>query len=338
MIDERKIKILQSIVNDYILTGEPIGSRTIAKKYDLGISSATIRNEMADLEDMGYLEQPHTSSGRIPSSKGYRLYVDKLMEEEKLTLEEELMIKNYLLDVAFYEIDKMAKQVSSLLSELTKLTCIIKMPTVKRSSIKSLQLVKVDEFNLLFVVITDNGAIKNSLMKVKRVPIREDLFKINNILNYRLTDLTVEQINLEVINKIKDDLNGYEDIFNAIIPMLYDTLNSKEASQVFMEGTTNIFNYPEYNNIDKAKEILALLYNKDYILKLVNSDNNMTIRIGDENFLPEAKECSVISAVYSIGEKPLGTIGLIGPRRINYSKVVSVMAEVMKQLNKSLKD
>ena len=338
MIDERKIKILQSIVNDYILTGEPIGSRTIAKKYDLGISSATIRNEMADLEEMGYLEQPHTSSGRIPSSKGYRLYVDKLMEEEQLTLEEQLMIKNYLLDVAFYEIDKMAKQVSVLLSELTKLTCIVKMPTVKRSSIKSLQLVRVDEFNLLFVVITDNGAIKNSLTKVNKVPTPEELFKINNILNYRLNDLTVEQINLEVINKVKDDLKGYEDIFNAIIPMLYETLNSNETSEVFMEGTTNIFNYSEYNNIDKAKEILALLYNKDYILKLVNSENNMTIRIGDENFLPEAKECSIISAVYSIGEKPLGTIGLIGPRRINYSKVVSVMAEVMKQLNKSLRD
>ncbi|SHE55947.1 heat-inducible transcriptional repressor HrcA [Clostridium fallax] len=336
MIDDRKIKILQSIINDYIITGEPIGSRTIAKKYDLGISSATIRNEMADLEEMGYLEQPHTSAGRIPSSRGYRLYVDKLMEKKELSLDEELFIKSSIIDAALYEVDKIVRQATSLLSELTKLTCVVKVPSVRKSSIKSIQLIKVDEVNLLCVIITDTGIIKNSLLRLKGSPSVDVIEKINSILNYRLKDLTIEQINLEIINKIKMDLAGHEDIFNSIIPALYETLNDSDASDIFMEGTTNIFNYPEYNDIEKAKEILSLLNNKEYVSKLIKSDNNITIRIGDENFLPEARDCSVISAIYSLGDRPLGTIGLIGPRRINYSKVISIMSEVIKELNESL--
>ncbi|WP_212902835.1 heat-inducible transcriptional repressor HrcA [Clostridium polyendosporum] len=338
VIDERKIKILQSIINDYITTGEPVGSRTIAKKYALGVSSATIRNEMSDLEDMGYLEQPHTSAGRVPSSKGYRLYVDRLVEYERLSLEEEFKIRKCIIDAALYEVDKVIKQTSTLLSELTKLTCIVNAPSVKKSQIKSIQLINVDINNLLCVIVTDSGLIKNTLIRVSKVPPMDTLLRINNIINRRLRNLTIEQINLEVINKLKVDLVGFEEIFNELIPALYETLNTSDSSEVFMEGTTNIFNYPEYNDIEKAKEILSLLYNKDYVSKLIKSDSNMTIKIGDENFLPEARDCSVISAVYSLGGRPLGTIGLIGPRRINYSKVISIMAEVMKELNETLRN
>nr|WP_284691990.1 heat-inducible transcriptional repressor HrcA [Clostridium zeae] len=337
VIDERKIKILEAIINDYIMTGEPVGSRTIAKKYDLGISSATIRNEMSDLEELGYLEQPHASAGRIPSSKGYRLYVDKLMEFQGVSLEEELLIKKYLIDSALFEVDRMIKQASTLLSQLTKLTCVVNAPSVKKSVIKSIQLMIVDQFNLLCVIVTDSGAIKNSLIKVTNIPTLETLSKINDILNIRLKDLTIEQINLVTINKLKKDLLGFDEIFNALIPALYETLNTSEG-EVFMEGTTNIFNYPEYNDIEKAKEILSLLYDKDNVSKLIVSDDNISIRIGDENYLPEAKDCSVISAVYTLGGKNTGTIALIGPTRINYPKVLSIMAEVMKELNESLKN
>lgn len=336
MIDERKLKILQAIISDYINTGEPVGSRTIAKKYDLGISSATIRNEMADLEDMGFLEQPHTSAGRVPSSKGYRLYVDRIMEYERLSLEEELRIKKSIIDATLYEVEKIVKQASALLSELTQLTCVVKAPSVRKSSIKSIQLIAVDVTSILCVIVTDSGVIKNNLIKSIKVPSIEIMNRINNIINERLKDLTIEEINLEVINKLKSDLTGFEDIFNALLPTLYDTLNSTDKQEVFMEGTTNIFNYPEYNDIHKAKEILSLLYNKDYVSKLIKTDNDISIKIGDENFIPEAKDCSVISAVYFLGNKPLGTIGLIGPRRINYSKVMAIMTEVMKELNETL--
>lgn len=336
-IDGRKIKILEAIINDYINTGEPVGSRTIAKKYDLGVGSATIRNEMSDLEDMGYLEQPHASSGRIPSSKGYRLYVDSLMEKAMLTPDEELQIKQYIINSAMLEVDKIVKQASTLLSELTNLTCVVQTPSVMRSYIKSVQLMKVDEYNLVSVIVTDSGVIKNHMIKVKRIPSIEELQKINELINKRLDNLTIQEINLEVINNLKNDLKGYDDLFNAIVPVLYDTLKEDNSSDIFMQGTTNIFNYPEYNDIDNAKQILNLLYNKDYVVELIAPKGDLTIKIGDENYIPEAKNCSVISAEYSLGDRPIGTIGLIGPRRINYSRVIAIMAQVMKELNDALK-
>ncbi|WP_027633969.1 heat-inducible transcriptional repressor HrcA [Clostridium hydrogeniformans] len=336
-MDERKIRILHAIINDYIGNGEPVGSRTIAKKYDLGISSATIRNEMADLEDMGYLEQLHTSSGRKPSDKGYRLYVDKLMPKEALSLEEELRIKGYLIDVALGEVDKILKQAVGVLSELTHLTCILKNPSVNKSRIKSLQLLSIDSNTILVVMVTDGGIIKNNLIRTHSVPNADVLVKISNALNYRIKDLTIEEINLEVINNLKKDLRGYDDIFNAIIPSIYDTLRETENLEVYTEGTANIFDYQEFNDIDKAKEFLSLLSNKDLVKNLINTEGELTLKIGGENYIKEAKDCSIISASYNIGETSLGTIGLIGPTRIPYSKIMSIMAKVMKELNDSLR-
>jgi len=336
-IEDRKIRILQAIINDYIRTGDPVGSRTLAKNYNLGIGSATIRNEMADLEDMGYLEQPHASAGRIPSSKGYRLYVDKLMDNQRLTVEEDLKIKQYIIDSAMLEVDKIVRQTSALLSELTKLTCVIESPSVKKSFVKSIQLIKVDEYNLVSVFLTDTGLIKNHMIKLNNgVPKIETLMRINQVINNRLVNLSIEEINLEVINNLKKDLGEYEEIFNAILPVLYETLNSTDSSEVFMEGTTNIFNYAEYNDIDKAKEILSLFNDRESIMDLFNPQDNITISIGDENYKQQAKDCSIISAEYSFRDRPIGKIGLIGPRRINYSKVITIMAEVIKELNNML--
>lgn len=335
-IDDRKIKILQAIINDYILTGEPIGSRTIAKRYDLGVGSATIRNEMADLEEMGYLEQPHTSAGRIPSSKGYRLYVDQLMSMQELTIEEELQIKQHIINCALFEVDKIVKEASTLLSELTNLTCVIKTPSVNKSCIMSIQLVKIDKNNLIAIIVTDSGVIKNHRIRVSNIPDSNDLNTINRMLNDILKDLTIEDINLEIINNIKNRMVGFEDLFNQIIPALYESLKKHKDSDVLLEGTTNIFNYPEYNDIEKAKNMLSLLYNKDCVIELLEPNGDISIKIGEENYFPEAKDCSIITAQYTLNGRALGTIGLIGPQRINYSKVVSIMAKVMKELNNTL--
>ncbi|MBE6054905.1 MAG: heat-inducible transcription repressor HrcA, partial [Clostridium sartagoforme] len=267
-IDERKIKILQAIINDYIMTGEPVGSRTIAKKYDLGVGSATIRNEMADLEELGYLEQPHTSAGRIPSNKGYRLYVDKLMETGRLTREEELKIKEYIINSAMYEVDKIVKQACSLLSELTNLTTVVQTPSVRSSYIKSIQLLAIDSHNLVSVIVADSGVIKNHRIRVNNMPEPETIQMINGVLNMRLRNLTIEEINLEVINNLKLELKGFDELFNGILPALYETLKESNNTEVFVEGTTNIFNYPEYNNIEKAKEILSLISDKDSLIDL----------------------------------------------------------------------
>lgn len=335
-MDERKIRILQAIINDYINTAEPVGSRTIAKKYDLGISSATIRNEMADLEDMGYLEQLHSSSGRKPSDKGYRLYVDKLMRVTELSDEEELIIKNQLINAALFEVDKIVKQATQLLSEMTKLTCVVKAPSASKSYIKSIQLINIDNSNILAVIITDTGLIKNHMIRIQKSLSNEMLAKLSSILNARLNNLTVEEINLAVINNLKKDLINYEEIFDAIIPALYDSLSSSDPSDIYMEGTTNIFNYPEYNDIDKAREFLYLLNNKETISGLLDVKNGISISIGEENYVEQAKDCSVISGVYSIGGRPLGAIGVIGPTRIPYSKIITLLTKVVKEINDNI--
>ena len=206
-MDERKIKILQAIINDYINTAEPVGSRTIAKKYDLGISSATIRNEMADLEEMGYIEHLHSSSGRKPSNKGYRLYVDKLMQVSSLTPEEQYKIKTQILDIALFEVDKIIKQTTLILSELTKLTCIVKTPSMSKSFIRHIQFINIDSNNVLLLIITDSGIIKNNVIRVGRNVGSDVLSKLSGILNSRLRNLNCEQINLQVINNLRIDLN-----------------------------------------------------------------------------------------------------------------------------------
>lgn len=335
-MDKRKIRILLAIINDYINNAEPVGSRTIAKKYNFGLSSATIRNEMSDLEEMGYLEHLHTSSGRKPSDKGYRLYVDKLMSVEQLSPEEEFLIKNQMLTAALYEVDKIVKQATILLSELTKLTCIVKSPSAKKSYIKSVQLVHIDFNNILSVFVTGSGIIKTNVIRVKEQIISEDLIAINNLLNERLRSLTIEEINLSVINSLNSDLSGHEDIFNAIIPIIYESLNSVDQAEVYLTGTTNIFNYPEYNDIVRTREFLSLIDDKENLKNLLNSKDDISISIGQENYLKGAKDLSIISAVYSISGRPLGSIGVIGPTRIPYSKVVSVLSKIIKELNDNI--
>jgi len=338
-MDDRKIKILGAIVTDYINNGEPVGSRTIAKKYDLGISSATIRNEMSDLEEMGYIEQLHTSSGRKPSDKGYRLYVDRLMKITDLTTEEQYMIKNQLINVALYEVDKVVKQATQMLAHLTNLTSIVKAPSVQKSSIKYIQLMNLDVGSVLFVIITDSGIVKNNFIKTSKYIDSSTIEKLTNILNFRLGKHTIEQINLEVINNLKSDLICFQEIFDGIIPALYDSLSGIETSEVYIQGAANIFNYPEYNNISKAREFLVLVDNKESMNSLLgvrDITGNITIKIGEENFVECARECSIITAVYSVAEMPLGSIGVIGPTRIPYGKVISVLTEIVKELNDSI--
>ena len=333
-MDERKIKILQAIVNDYINTAEPVGSRTIAKKYNLGVSSATIRNEMADLEEMGYLEQLHSSSGRIPSNNGYRLYVDKLMQIPNLSQEEMNIIKSQIIDAALFEVDKILKQSVCLLSELTKLTSIVRAPSVKMGYIKHVQLINIESStNILLVLIIDSGIIKNNLIKVGKTISDDTLVKLSNMLNVRLKNLSAEQINLEVINNLKNDFKGYEDIFNNIISALYDSLNSVDNSDIYTQGATNIFNYPEYKNVEKAREFLSMMDNKDKVSSLLNSNSNISVKIGKENYTEGAEDCSVVSAVYSLNERPIGEIGVIGPTRIPYSKVISILVNVVREMN-----
>lgn len=345
-MNERKIKILEAIIHDYIITGEPVGSRTLAKKYDLGVSSATIRNEMSDLEEMGLIEHLHTSSGRKPSDYGYRLYVDKLVQLQKLTPEEEYKIKNELINEALFEVDKIVKKAITLLSELTNLTCVVKIPSIRNSSIKFIQLVGMDINTILIVIITQNGIINNKVIRVKELINNDILQQLSNFLNEKLSNLTIQDINLKVINELKSGLKGHEDIFDAIITALYEALNNREDNgEIYCKGSTNIFNYPEYNDVENAKRFLALLDNKSLLNELLNSNKNdieadsnvcVSISIGRENSVQDAQNCSIISSVYKLGEQPLGTIGIIGPTRMQYSKIISLLTQFVDILNKNI--
>lgn len=335
-MDERKIKILQAIIDDYIDTAEPVGSRTIAKKYDLGISSATIRNEMSDLEEMGYLVQLHSSSGRIPSDKGYRLYVDKLMKHTDISQEEELMIKNMILSPSIYEMEKAIKQSVLLLSTLTRLTCVVRAPSVRKSFLKSIQLLYIDKLDVLLVVLTDNGVIKNNVIRVKAIVDNEKISKLNDILNVFLKGLTIEEISHNLIVELKDSLKDHEEIIDTLVESVFESLNESGTTAVYLEGVRNIFDYPEYRDIEKAKNFLTLLDDKQNIKSLLGSEQGVSVSIGSENFLDEAKECSIITAVYGIQGRTLGSIGIIGPTRMNYSKTIAILTNFVNELNISM--
>ncbi|SEF74535.1 heat-inducible transcription repressor HrcA [Caloramator fervidus] len=337
-LGERKRYILKAIVDDYIETAEPVGSRTIAKKYEMGISSATIRNEMADLEELGYLEQPHTSAGRIPSDKGYRYYVDKLINIKSPSPEEAAEIKKILQFATMCEIDNIIRRTTKLLSEVTKYTAAVLTPSVKKSAVKSIQLVQVNDNEVLAIVVTDTAIIRHVLIKLPRKIEQDMLLKINNMLNDKLKNLTVEQIDLCVINQILMELGGYNEILNAIIPVLYDSLKSVDC-EVYLEGATNIFKYPEYNDINKARNFLALLERKETLIDIFSDDGEtLKVSIGKENNNENVKDCSVIRASYMIGNKVVGTIGVIGPTRMDYSKVIGMLKFIADNLNEILRN
>lgn len=333
-LDERKRHILKALINDYINTAEPVGSRTIAKRYGLGISSATIRNEMADLEDMGYLEQPHTSAGRVPSDKGYRVYVDYLMGTEKLSDEEMEFIKKSICSIAVGEVDRIVRETTKILSMLTNYTTMVMAPQTKNSMVKHIQLISMDSNHVIAVVVTNLGVVNSSSITLSQPIDSSKLEKINNILNDKLKGLTIEEINLGVISEIQNSVTGYSEIFNEIIPILYESLKNRKKGEIYLEGSSNIFNYPEYNEIDKAKQFLTVLDKKDLLCNLLSYDvDTIKISIGHENEYDEISDCSIITSSYKVGNKVVGSIGIIGPTRMYYSKVMAILEYFTSYLN-----
>ncbi len=337
-LGERKRRILQAIIDDYITTADPVGSRSIAKKHDLGISSATIRNEMADLEEMGYLEQPHTSAGRIPSYRGYRLYVDQLMNQYRLTISEINAIHDSM-QLKIRELDQLIQQYSKLISEITQYTTVVLTPQMKTSSIKHLQLIPIDVYNVLLVVVNNTGIVKNKAIRFSAEVDTVFLNNLTNLLNRKLAGLTIEEINLPKIQEIQREMQLNEEILIPILNFISDAVNDIDTADVFLGGTTNIFNFPEYNDIEKAKNFLSFLEHKNDLHKLLNNietDNKIKIIIGEENEFLEMKDCSLVMSRYSIGKKIVGTIGIIGPTRMEYAKVVSSLDYMTKHFNQVL--
>ncbi|WP_053957578.1 heat-inducible transcriptional repressor HrcA [Inediibacterium massiliense] len=337
-LGERKLKILQAIIKDFILTAEPVGSRTLMKKYNLGISAATIRNEMSDLEDMGFLSQPHTSAGRIPSDKGYRLYVDSLMMMNRLAKNQQDVIKQSFLQ-SFGEINEIITVTSKILSHMTKLTSVVLSPQFEQSKLKSVQLVPIDEKSLLLVVVSESGIVKNAIIRNQDVFSKEHLELITKILNIKLKGLTIGKINKDVIRNLKFDMKQYTSLVDLILPVLLSTLEDMISVELYLDGMMNIFQLPEYHNIEKARDFLQMLNHKEHIMDLLlNSKDELDITIGTENRHEEMKSCSLVTATYKVDNIIVGKIGVIGPTRMNYDHIVSVVDYVTKNLTKLLND
>lgn len=339
-LSERKIKILQAIIRNYLETGEPVGSRTISKYTDLNLSSATIRNEMSDLEEMGYILQPHTSAGRIPSDKGYRLYVDTMMEEKDRELEElkEMMLQRE------DKMDHLLKQVAKLLATNTNYASMISAPVIHSNKIKFIQLSRVDANQLLAVVVAEGNVIKNNIVQTDEVLDDETLLKLNILLNTHLNGLTLEEINLSMISALKHQAGIHSGIVSDVIDAIAQSIKAEEDLEIYTSGVNSIFKYPELADNEKASEIINTFEEKQMLTELVQeslsneSDTGIQVYIGNETPIQSMKDCSVVTATYELGEGMRGTIGIIGPKRMDYDRVIGTLKTITHQLDELYKN
>ncbi|SDB11767.1 heat-inducible transcription repressor HrcA [Pseudobutyrivibrio sp. YE44] len=338
-LDERKVKILNAIIKNYLETGEPVGSRTISKYTDLNLSSATIRNEMSDLEDLGYIVQPHTSAGRIPSDKGYRFYVNNLIaaKDKEVSEMQEWMIEKT------EKMESLLKNVAKVLATNTQYATMISAPAVVSNRLKFVQLSAVDEHQVLSVVVMDGNIVKNKIIHVDKPLDNETLLKLNMLLNTNLNGLSVEQINLGLITRLKEQAGIHDEIVSQVLDTVADTITEDEDLQVYTSGATNIFKYPELSDSKKASELLDTFEEKQSLIELL-SDNNTSeetgiqVYIGDESPISTMKDCSIVTATYELGDGVKGTIGIVGPKRMDYENVVDNIKSLKGQLDKLLKN
>ncbi len=324
-IGDRKQLILQAIIEDYINTAEPVGSRTISKKYLTAISPATIRNEMADLEEMGYIEQPHTSSGRIPSDKGYRVYVNQILAQQKIIEMHQEFIKTEFFDT-LGEIDRLIKHASKLLSQLTSYTSIAMAPQMKSAMLKRIQLIKIDTTTLLIVLITNSGIAKNGVIRVTKDLSHDLVDKLTRIFNEVFEGLSVQDINDGMIKELMLRMNGYHDIAEQVLLEIIRTLQYTDKTEIYHDGAANMLNLPEFKDIDRAREFFNILEEKEMLFNLLNeAENDVSVAIGSENKYEQLNDCSVITATYKINGKTIGSIGVVGPTRMDYTKVISIV-------------
>lgn len=334
-LDDRKMKILQTIIKTYLETGDPVGSRTISKYTDLNLSSATIRNEMADLEDLGYIMQPHTSAGRIPSDKGYRLYVDMLMEEKEQEVTE---MKEQML-VKADKMDQLLKQAAKVLAANTNYATMISAPTYNRNKLKFIQLSQVDENQIIAVIVMEGNIIKNKIVTVSETLSNETLLKLNMLLNTNLNGMAIEEINLGMIARLKEQAGIHSEVISDVLDAVANTIQLDNDLEIYTSGATNIFKYPELSDNQSAQEIISAFEEKQQLAELVtqtlSSQENKGIQvyIGNETPVQTMKDCSVVTATYELGEGMQGTIGIIGPKRMDYENVMTTLKTLMVELD-----
>lgn len=337
-LSDRKQKILQAIIDEYIGTAEPVGSRAISKKNDLGLSSATIRNEMADLEEMGYLVQPHTSAGRVPSDTGYRFYVNSLMQRYQMSVEALENLQSIMFDKVS-QLEMIIKKASLIASSLTEYTTVVTSPKLNSAAIKKIELINLGHGNSMVVIITKTGIVKNQTFEVDITD--EDAYTLTNILNKRISGSTADEITFEKIKEIGDELEEAMELSPKllinILNFVYDVIGSLDQTEVYVNNAKSILSYPEFSDVSKAREMLSFLDNKDNLVKLIGtSGEDVDIKIGTENEFAELENSSMVTVNYKMGDKVVGRIGVIGPKRMNYAKVIASLDCISNQVDKIL--
>ena len=336
-LDERKLKILQAIIKNYLETGEPVGSRTISKFTDLNLSSATIRNEMADLEEMGYILQPHTSAGRIPSDKGYRLYVDTMMETKEQEVEE---MKAFLIEKAD-RMENLLEQVTKMLAVNTNYAAMVTTPMYRSRKVKFLQLTEVDESQILAIIVIEGNIVKNKMITTTNPVEKEMILKLNILLNTYLQGLDLSEINLDVISQIKQQSEGLGSIVSDILDAIAQAISEEDKVKVYTSGATNMLKYPELGDNNNVSQLLYALEEKKEITELMRKEsedgNEIQVYIGNETTVESMKDCSVVTATYELTDGVYGKIGIVGPKRMDYEKVVSTLKTIRTQLDEIYK-
>lgn len=335
-LDDRKKKILHAVIRNYLETGEPVGSRTISKYTDLNLSSATIRNEMSDLEELGYIVQPHTSAGRIPTDQAYRLYVDSMMEEKDREIEE---LKGLLLETED-KMDRVLKNVAKVLATNTNYATVVSAPQIKRNRLKFIQLSKVDDQQILAVIVAEGNVVRNEMIRVEEPLNDETMLKLNLLLNTHLTGLALEEINLGMITAMKEQAGIHSDIISNVIDAVAQNIRGEEDLEIYTSGAKNIFKYPELADNEKASELINTFEEKQALAKLATENlaeegnTGIQVYIGEESPIQSMKDCSVVTATYELEEGMRGSIAIIGPKRMDYDKVVSSLKTMMSELER----
>lgn len=342
-LDDRKLRILHAIIQNYLETGEPVGSRTISKFADLGLSSATIRNEMADLEELGYIVQPHTSAGRIPTDKGYRLYVDNMLKDklEKLNEKEHEVeqMKDWLAEKVD-RVEELLQDVAKNLANDTNYATVVSTPRNHHNRLKFIQLSQIEPKKILAVIVMEGNLIRNKCFEVAEDISTENLLKLNILLNSSLNGLTLEEINLSMISKMQNQAGEHISLIRQVIDAIAETIGDADDLQIYTSGATNIFKYPELSDSTKASELICTLEEKERLTDLItdslekNDDNQgIQVYIGNETPIQTMKDCSIVTANYELRDGVKGTIGIIGPKRMDYEKVVETLRTIRSQLD-----
>ena len=338
LMDERKFMILQAIIDDYITTAMPVGSRTISRKSGVGYSPATIRNEMSDLEELGYLAQPHTSAGRVPSYKAYRLYVDQLIKVAKLSMEERERMNSYM-DVRTGQVEALIRRAAAVISDATQYTSVIVAPQLSTLRIRNLQMVPVSDTLALMVIVTNVGIVKDTVIRVPEGMSPDVLYELSRLLTEQLADKPIEDVR-QLFAELIRDMGEHRRLLAEAMLVIEDKMRMTDASDIIVGGGANMLSYPEYQDMNKARNFLSVLESRDKLRRALSAGDGMelSIRIGPENELPELRDCSILTATYHAGDQSTGTLGIIGPTRMDYSRAISVIKYMGMALSELLSD